>query len=226
MLDKIRSFKWGYLLLFILLAAAGICFLAFNNTLSVIAIVLGVLLSLYGIVILTLTLANRSRSASFAFRIVISTAAIICGITTAVLREGAMEIIASLICLFIIIDGSFKLQTTSLSKRYNMVSWWLMLIPSILCIAGGFISLRLTPRIADESGVVFVSVLIGITLIIDAISNILSAFYITGYERNMKDEIEAEIYEKLEDRKAEKSLTEANADVCSENPESNKRHSE
>ncbi len=213
MLKKIKEFKWGYILLFLLLTAAGICFIAFNDTLSVIAIVLGVLLSLYGVVLLTLTLANRSRSAAFAFKIIICSAAIICGITTAILREGAMEIIASLICLFIIVDGSFKLQTTALSKRYNLVSWWFMLIPSLLCIAGGFIALRLTPRIATEDGVVLVSVLIGITLIIDAISNALSAFYISSYERNMKDEIEAEIYDRIEaERAAEEALTEIESD--------------
>ena len=201
MLKKIKDFKWGYILLFILLAAVGVCFLSFSDTLTALALTVGILLAVYGTVLATITIAAKGRGAGFALRIVISVAAIVGGVITAVMRASAMEIIASLICLFLIVDGSFKLQTTASSKRFNLLAWWLMLIPSVLCIIGGFIGLRWAPDILTDEGVTRVSVIIGITLIVAAVGNLLSAFYISKYEHNMREEIELEVYAQIEEKK-------------------------
>ena len=211
MLKRLKEFKWGYILLFLLIMAVGICFIAWHNTLNTLAIVIGALVAAYGIFLVV----AASRGAGYTLRIITGIASIICGVITIFVRDGAMEIIASLICLFCIIDGSFKLQTTVLSKRYHLLSWWAMLIPSVLCIIGGFIALKMTPNLLSDDKVTAVSLIIGITLIIDSISNLLSAFYIGKYERNMRAELESEIYGKLEAQR----IREAAAAIKTEEPE-------
>ena len=209
MFKKIKEFKWGYILLFIILLAAGVGFIVFKDALSTLAVVMGALIAIYGIFLATLALASKSRGARFAFKIIVSIAALIAGIITVFFRNGAMEIISSVICLVLIVDGSFKLQTTALSKRYSIIFWWFMLIPAVLSIAGGFIALRLSPSVANEEGMATVSVVIGITLIIDALANFLSSFYISKYENNMKEEIEYEVYAKIEEKRREEEALKA-----------------
>ncbi len=195
--------------------AVGVCFIAWHNTLNTLAIIIGALVAVYGIFLVVAALASTARGAAYTLKIIMGIASIVCGVITIFVRDGAMEIIASLICLFCIIDGSFKLQTTALSKRYRLFSWWAMLIPSVLCIVGGFIALKMTPNIISDDKVTAVSLIIGITLVIDAISNLLSAFYIGKYERNMRAELESEIYDKLE----AKRIREAAAAIKTEEPE-------
>ena len=197
MLEKLKSFKWGYVILFVLLAASGVCFLAFSDTLTAIAIAVGILVAVFGIILATVTLSGERRGVGFALKMVISVSAIISGVITAVMRASAMEIIASLICLFLIVDGSFKLQTTVNSRKYRLAAWWIMLVPAVLCIIGGFIGLRCSPDIVTEDGVVRTSIIIGITLIISAIGNLLSAFFLSKCESNMKDDMERVFYARL-----------------------------
>ncbi len=183
MLEKIKKFGWGYVLLFIMLLAVGVCLLSFNNTLEIVAIVMGVIMMLFGIVFFILTLANKHRGVNFAFRITFSIIALVCGAVTAISKSDAIEILVSFIALFLIMDGSFKLQTTATSKRYKLALWWLILIPAVLTIIGGFIAMRISPASND------VPIILGITVIIDAIANLLSAFYIAKYESVMKNDI-------------------------------------
>ena len=195
MLEKLKNFKWGYVILFLMLAVVGVCFAVWHDTLHIVAIVMGVILAIYGIVLTVLAVADRNRKVKFAIRLTIGIIAIVCGVITAIFREGAIELIASLFALFLIVDGSFKLHTAALSKRYKLFSWWLMLVPAILVIIGGFVTLRISPESLTE-GTSTVSVLLGITMVVDAISNLLSAFYITGYEKGMVKEIKEELIAK------------------------------
>lgn len=187
MLEKLKKFGWGYVLLFALLVAVGICLIAFNNTLEIVALIMGIIMIIFGIVLFVLTLADARRGVKFALKITLSAVALVCGVVTAIFRSGAVEILVSLIALFLIIDGSFKLQTTSLSKRYNLAIWWLILIPAVLTILGGFIAMRISPSVSDKLPTI--SVILGITSIVDGIGNLLSSFYITKYESVRKEEI-------------------------------------
>ncbi len=200
MLGKIKSFRWGYILLFLMLAAIGVCFIAFQDTLPTLALVIGIILIIYGVFAGVIALADKKRGGKFAFRVTVALICVICGLVTAVLRESAVDILASLIGLFLVMDGSFKLHTAAMSKRYKLLSWWLMVVPAALVILGGFASLKL-----DRTEMVTLSWIIGITMIIDAVANFMSAFYVGGFEKRLVREIRQEI--NLENEK--KALAEA-----------------
>ncbi len=191
-MKALKNFKWGYLILFILLAIVGVCFIAFTETLETLALIIGLIATAYGIIYAVLAFADKDRGPYFALKVIIAIAAIAAGIVTIIFRQGAIEVLASLFGLFLVIDGAFKLQTTAMSKRYNLDSWWVMLIPAIIVITGGFISVEMRLQNADGQAT-WLSYILGTTIIIDAIANLLSAFYTTSYEKRLTSKIREEL---------------------------------
>lgn len=184
MLKKIKNFKWGYALFAILFVALGVAFIAFRNSLSYLAISLGVILLTFGVVYAALTLAKPERSFSFFIRIIFAIVAIICAIITLINNEGTVDIIGSIIALLLIIDATFKLQTATLSKRYNLFGWWLMLGVAVAVIILSYIILKFDANIAAS-----LPIWLAITLIIDGAGNLFSAFFVPRYEKCMKEGI-------------------------------------
>ena len=184
MLEKLKSFKWGYLLLALTLVTVGVLFIIFGDALNYLAIAIGIVQLVFGIVYVALTISKRDRGVSFYFNIIFASTAVISGATTLIARESSIDIIASLIALILIVDSGFKLHTAAMSRRYNVVGWWLILAFSAIVAAGGYWMLKFTPEtIAAES------VLLGITLIVDGASNLCTAFYLSAYEKAEENRI-------------------------------------
>lgn len=192
MLEKLKNFRWGYLFIAALIAAIGVCFIVWHDTIMYLAIAIGVITIVFGIIYFVINISSKDRGALFAIRTVISICCIISGVMTAIFNEGSIPILVSLISLFLIIDGSFKLNTTAMSRRYHLLLWWFILVPAILVIIGAFFALRMSDTI-DLDNIKTPSILIGITMLVDALSNILSAFYISRFEKNMAKEISEEV---------------------------------
>lgn len=184
MLDKLKSFKWGYVLFAVLFIAVGILFIAFSQSLSYLAITLGIILLVFGIVYAVLSIAERERGVFFFLRMVFAVTAIICAIITLVMRENAVETISSVMALLLIIDASFKLHTAAMSKRYMLFGWWFMIIVSVLTIIGAFVTVKYLKPVDPA-----LSIVLGITLIIDGIGNFFSAFFVPIYEKSMRESI-------------------------------------
>ena len=70
MLERIKNIKWGYVVIGLLLCAIGICFIAFNNSLTWLAITIGIILAVFGTVFGVLNIASKKRDFSFAVKIV------------------------------------------------------------------------------------------------------------------------------------------------------------
>lgn len=183
-MEKSKNIGWGYVVLGILLAVIGICFISFNNALNVMAITIGIILAVFGIVFGVITLSNRSRSIVFALKIILSVMCIVCGVVTAVVQDGAVKIIADIFCLLLIVDGSFKTQTSILSKRYNVFGWWLMLVLAVAITVSAFLLAKLSP---DNTATL--TVLTGIIIFLDGVSNFISVFFHYGNERAYEEEI-------------------------------------
>ena len=213
MLQKLKNFKWGYVILTLLIAAGGVCFIAFRETLSTIALIIGITLSLFATVFAIITIADKRRDVSFALKITFAVIALSGGIITIVVhKSSAVEWLVAIFGLLLIIDGSFKLHTSAMSKRYRSVGWWLVLIPAILVIVGGFITIRYQLTGTSEEELLkqqsLISVVLGVTMIIDAIGNLLSAFYISSYEKKMKNEHIKEYTDSLQAITEESAVTE------------------
>lgn len=213
MKEKLKNFAWGYVILFAILTAIGILCICFHGTLPYVALGIGIVITLYGIIYGVLAIASKERGPKFAFRITIAICSIIAGVITMVFCKKAINVLTALMGLFLIIDGSFKLQSAALSKRYKSVGWWILLVPSLISIIGGFFITRYESNGTDDS-VALISVSLGIILIIDALSNFLTAFLsgklTAAVPKEKKEEEVAPLPEAKDEDKA--PLPEANAD--------------
>lgn len=177
MLGKLKSFGWGYILIAILLSLVGISFIAFGNMLETLAIIIGIVLIIFGIVFGVLTLTRDARGGIFALKVIFSVLAIVAGTVTAVLNDGAITVIADVLCLFLIVDGSFKLTTSISSKKYSVFGWWFMLMVSVSTILSAFIVTKLMTAEGDRAAL---TVVLGIIILIDAVGNLVSPFFMAG----------------------------------------------
>ena len=172
MLKKLKGFGWGYILIGLLLIAIGICFICIQDAYETLAIVTGAILSVAGIGFGIYTLMDKGRGVKFALKLSVAIAALICGVVTMCVKQNAIEVIANILCLLLIVDGSFKLQLSILSRRPTYYGWWIVTTLSTAIIISAFLLCKFTPgdpaHLATLSGIVITS---------DGILNILSAFF-------------------------------------------------
>ena len=188
LIKKIKAINWGYLWLAALIGGAGILILAYpGETLDVVAITIGVVTLLFGAVQAIRVLSDKRRGFLFAVGIVVASCAVIAGALCLILREQVKEFLPSLVCLFLIIDASFKLQTVVRARQFKSKACWALMVLSIITIALGFIVIRM------EGGEVKpILVLFGLSLIADALGNLFSFFFVGSVERAEKQKILAE----------------------------------
>ena len=189
MLEKLKKFKWGYIILFLLLLGLGICLIALKETLVALAITIGCTVAVFGIVWGPVAIAKKERGFGFAIKIAFASMCLISGVVAAIFRDQSIEIIIAISSLLLIVDASFKIRTTAMAKRYSVPLWWIILSLSVITIVGGFILLKYTPERIDVS-----SIFLGIVFIVDSVSNLLSAFYVAAYEKREKAEHYREFY--------------------------------
>lgn len=185
--------KWGYIIVGLLLCTIGVCFIAFNNSLALLAITVGIALSSFGVVYGVLTIAHRTRGFVFAVKIIFAVICIVSGIITTIFNKDSVDILISVFCLLLIIDGSFKLNTASMSKRFSVGGWWIMMIVAVLVIASSFFLLKFTPE-----NIQLASTVLGITIIADAVANFSSTVWVTKYENAEKTEFYHEVQNQLD----------------------------
>lgn len=185
MRSSLRS-RLGYLLVSLLLLGAGVLFIAFRQSLRIVTVCIGVLLLLFAVVRFVLALADRGRNLRFALTVALCVICFLAGGVTAVLGETATEVAVVLSGLLLVVDGSFKLHTVTLSKRYSLWGWWLLMFLALAVILGGFWNLKFPPE-GDRSR----ALLLGVILCTDGIANFFSAFFLTGVENRAIREVSA-----------------------------------
>ena len=159
----------GYLLLAVVSAAIGFCFFAFGREmLELLALIIGIIVTLSGVVFAIITLSHKERGLGFGIRIVAAACILICGICTMILRKPAIEILINVFALLIIVDGSFKLNSAILAHRERSRSFVFLTVISTATIACGFLAITYIPHVYT----------LGAGVLIDAIANTFSAFYI------------------------------------------------
>ena len=188
LVKKIKEINWGYLWLALLIGGAGILILAYpNKTLDVVAITIGVVTLLLGAVQAIRVLSDKKRGFRFAIGIVAASITVIAGILCLILRERIKEFLPSLVCLFLIIDSSFKLQTVVRARQFKSKACWALLVLSIVTIALSFIAIEMEGGDAEK-----ILVLFGLSLVADALGNLFSFFFVGAVEKAEREKILAE----------------------------------
>lgn len=210
LLQKLREFRWGYLLLSLLLTGLGICFIvgrprgeeAGSTTLQVMAIAIGILTVLYAAVFAFFTLQARRRSVAFGLKLAFAIVVLIAGLVALIFRDATVSVILNVLSLVLVVDGSFKLNTAILCRRYVVFGWWCILVLAFVMIGGGFVLLLSLGGLAGmlagtapaDEGIYWVLALL---LFCEAAANLFSAFYLGRYEVNerriLREELMAEL---------------------------------
>ncbi len=174
--NSIKNFRFGYLLLAILLCTSGLLIIIYpNESMTTVSYIIGAIALVGGILQVVKILADRRRGATFTFSIITACVTIICAITALIFPDVVMSVYPMIIGLFIIIDGAFKLQTVINSKRYNMKMWWFLLIIACVTIFGGFLCVRI--RLTADNFRLF-SFILGASLTVCGVQNFFSLFYL------------------------------------------------
>ncbi|MBP5350212.1 MAG: DUF308 domain-containing protein [Clostridia bacterium] len=188
LVKKIKEINWGYLWLALLIGGAGILILAYpNKTLDVVAITIGVVTLLLGAVQAIRVLSDKKRGFRFAIGIIAASITVIAGILCLILREKIKEFLPSLVCLFLIIDSSFKLQTVVRARQFKSKACWALLVLSIVTIALSFVAIEMEGGDAEK-----ILVLFGLSLVADALGNLFSFFFVGSVEKAEREKILAE----------------------------------
>ena len=188
LVKKFKEINWGYLWLALLIGGAGILILAYpNKTLEVVAITVGVVTLLLGAVQAIRVLSDKKRGFKFAVGIVAASVTVIAGVLCLILRDKIKEFLPSLVCLFLIIDSSFKLQTVVRARQFKSKACWALLVLSIVTITLSFIAIEMEGGDAKKILVMF-----GLSLVADALGNLFSFFFVGSVQRAERNRILAE----------------------------------
>lgn len=195
--QKIKHFKWGYLLFAILFTAAGLCFLSFpEDALKGVRIGIGVTAIVFAAAFIALTLANEERGFRFWAKMILGGVAAVCGGFMIFSPQGAFSYLTFVAGIYLMIDGSFKLQTAILSKRYRSAVWWIMLVLAAASISFGTVLVRVRFDFTEE--LAKVSKIIGVALLIDGIQNLLSIGYLYFVEHKTRETLREDLRAKGE----------------------------
>ena len=200
------GFGWGAMLYALLFFVASILLIAFpEEGLPNAILVIAVITILYAVFAAVSALMRKKRDFKFFIGLVAAIAALFCGIFLIIRRNAdAVGLLAFFIGAITVIDGSFKLHTAVTAKEYKTAAWWVLLVLSIVTIAGGFFLVKRPPEAVKTC-----SILLGILMIIDGIMNGFMTFYAPALESRIKTDVESEL--KAEAEKDRTKADEKNA---------------
>ena len=183
-INAMARYHWGVFLFAIFLSAVGVCFLMFPQAaMSKTVIAVAVFTVLYAVCLAVVTLADSKRDIAFFFRMLGAVLSLFCAIYLLIHHDDrAGEILALYVGVLLMVDGSFKLHTAVLSKRYKMFLWWMIVFLSLFVLAAGVILLRFTPEASQGC-----AILMGFALIADGIQNFVATFYTPVLEKRMRE---------------------------------------
>ncbi len=190
-MNAIKNFKWGYLLFAVLFVGAGLAFLAFpDQALDNVRRVIGGVTVLFGGIFVALTLADRARGFRFWAKMLMGVFSMVCG-GLMFFIQNSIQYLLFIAGLYMIIDSSFKLQTSIQSKRYKSWLWWVMLFLSAAGIALGTVLLRTQFNLEED--LLKASRLLGVSLMLDGAMNLLSIPYLYHIEHGTRREVEEQL---------------------------------
>ena len=179
--------KLGYIILTVVTASMGVALLAFGaQSLDALAITIGAITALCGVVIGVFALADKARGFSFAMKVILAASMLISGVVTMITRENAINTIIGIFGLFMIIDGTLKLYTVALSIRYKAWGKYLLMSVATFVIAVGYITVRYF-----DISISATPYILGISFIIDSVANLFSILPAIQIDKSLTAEAEA-----------------------------------
>ena len=168
-MNGIKNFKNMYCILTICLILVGaVLLIAPGNALDVVCIIFGIYMIIYGAVKIMGYFAKDAYQLAFQFDLALGIVIAIVGIVFVCRTARVVQLLSTCIGIVMLVDATFKIQTSIDSKRFGISRWWLMLILAVIVAAIGIL-LILMP---GETTRLMVR-LIGLNLCMDGILNLV-----------------------------------------------------
>ena len=168
-MNGIKNFKNMYSILTICLILVGAVLLtAPGIALDVVCIIFGIYMIIYGAVKIMGYFAKDAYQLAFQFDLALGIVIAIVGIVFVCRTARVVQLLSTCIGIVMLVDATFKIQTSIDSKRFGISRWWLMLILAVIVAAIGIL-LILMP---GETTRLMVR-LIGLNLCMDGILNLV-----------------------------------------------------
>lgn len=190
-----RIAKIGYIVMSVLLCAAGILFIVKPDvSVAGIGIFTGLAMAAFGVIRLIGYFSKDLYRLAFQYDLQFGILLIILGLIVLFRPDGFMNFICILIGMAILLDGLFKIQIAMDSRRFGIGSWWFVLVMAILT---GLVGAALV--FDSARGAQILTVLLGISLVSEGILNLYTIVSMVRIIRNQRpDTIDAEFYEEKE----------------------------
>lgn len=168
-MNGIKNFKNMYSILTICLILVGaVLLIAPGIVLDVVCIIFGIYMIIYGAVKIMGYFAKDAYQLAFQFDLALGIVIAIVGIVFVCRTARVVQLLSTCIGIVMLVDATFKIQTSIDSKRFGISRWWLMLILAVIVAAIGIL-LILMP---GETTRLMVR-LIGLNLCMDGILNLV-----------------------------------------------------
>lgn len=168
-MNGIKNFKNMYSILTICLILVGdVLLIAPGIALDVVCIIFGIYMIIYGAVKIMGYFAKDAYQLAFQFDLALGIVIAIVGIVFVCRTARVVQLLSTCIGIVMLVDATFKIQTSIDSKRFGISRWWLMLILAVIVAAIGIL-LILMP---GETTRLMVR-LIGLNLCMDGILNLV-----------------------------------------------------
>ena len=188
-MDWLTRAKRLYIALSALLIALGLFLICRPvATLLTICYLLGVLSIFFGLVKLIGYFSRSRVRLAFQFDLALGILSLVVGILLCCHPGNVMVLLQFLIGLFILFESVFQFQTALDARRLGLGRWWSILLASLLSAAAGLL-LLLNPFGSAKAMVV----LLGISLVVHGIQNLMVVFYTARHIRHTPDDDDFDI---------------------------------
>ncbi len=178
----------------IILTALGAFFIAFSTVIEFLALAVGIFIIIGASVLGTLTLCGKKGGALFILKIILTICALTLGILTIIFKHYVAGIICIAFSCAVAIDSSAKLAMAIRTEKYTAKGKTIASIASILTVAAALTMVRLAPLKITDENTKLCSVIIGITLILDAIGYFMIPFLLKNASASKLNSSDSDIY--------------------------------
>ena len=167
----LRTAKIGYIIISAILCALGILLIAKPDmSLSLIGIIVGIVLIVFGVIKLIGYFSKDLYRLAFQFDLAFGILLIALSVVILIRPENMMSFLCIVLGIAILADGLFKIQTALDARRFGLRTWWLILS---LAIIAGVIGAVLVFRPTESARIV--TMLLGMSLLAEGILNLCVA---------------------------------------------------
>lgn len=170
-MDLIRRALGAYFTFAFVFVVLGICFLAWPQTsMMTVCYILGAVTLAWGLVKISGFVKNKDKNKSFSFQfsLIIGIFLTIAGALLIVFPRFILPVIPIIMGIMLTADGIHKLKVGFDAKAIGHGKWWLIEILAVITAVFGFCLI-----INNSAAVTAIIVLLGVSLLIDGVQNII-----------------------------------------------------